>query len=180
MQRSTSRGTIGLAPPHSWGIPTAIPVTSPPPPPLLFLPLPPVPCMFALFCPLGDLLTSHIRNGPFPFSPSPSLSPSQASTPDSHQPSPEPAYTPKRNCHKAVPVKMNVMGESKWCCNECNRPFRGKWECKRHIESFGKRALCLACGSKFIERKDSRKRHFRMYCKGDVANLRFEDAFVAM
>jgi hypothetical protein len=37
--------------------------------------------------------------------------------------------------------------------------------------------MCLGCGVVITRRGDSLKRHFRKYCKGDVANTRFEDAF---
>lgn len=37
--------------------------------------------------------------------------------------------------------------------------------------------MCLACGGKLTGREDSMKRHFTKYCKGDIINLRFEDAF---
>jgi hypothetical protein len=66
----------------------------------------------------------------------------------------------------------------KWCCSVCNRDFRGRWECKRHIEATDRRARCLACGANLKARGDSLLRHFAKYCKGDVGSMRLEDAFV--
>ena len=66
----------------------------------------------------------------------------------------------------------------KWCCSACDKDFRGKWECKRHIEVTGKRAVCLACGGNLSRRDDSLQRHYKKYCKNGARNLRFEDAFI--
>jgi hypothetical protein len=119
-------------------------------------------------------LTSHLRTVPFPSSHSPSPSLSQtSSTPDHHQISPEPSPTPEPSCRKAAPVSNRIRG--KWRCSACDRVFRGRWECKRHITDAGKRAVCLACGTNISGRKDSLRRHFTKYCNG---NLRFEDAFI--
>lgn len=39
--------------------------------------------------------------------------------------------------------------------------------------------MCLACRGKIKGgRGDSLMRHFTTHCKGDVANFRFEDAFM--
>ena len=119
-------------------------------------------------------LTSHLRGTPSLFSPSPSPSLSQASSTLEHnQASPQPSPTPEPSCRRATPIFNHVRG--KWCCSVCDKTFRGNWECKRHIETSGKRAMCPACGGK-LSREDSLRRHLKKYCKGDVANLRFEDA----
>jgi len=122
-------------------------------------------------------LTFHIRNTPLlvPASPSPSLS-EPSSTPEYHPVSPKPSPTPEPSCCKASPVFNHI--RKKYCCSGCDKGFRGKWECKRHILGAGKRATCLACGGNLTGREDSLKRHFTKYCKGDVENLRFEDTFI--
>ena len=122
-----------------------------------------------------NCLTSHSRDGPFLFSPSPSPSLSQASIPEDHQQSPSPSPTPEPGCHKATPMFNHIRG--KWCCSACDKTFRGKWECRRHIGITGKRATCLACKTVLTRRGDSLKRHFTKYCRGDIVGLRFEDAF---
>ncbi|KAF9783389.1 hypothetical protein BJ322DRAFT_149985 [Thelephora terrestris] len=107
------------------------------------------------------------------FSMSPSLSPSQtSSSPERHQPFP----TPKPSCRKATPVFNHI--RRKWYCSVCDKNFRGRWECRRHIGAADRRAKCLACEADLVARADSLKRHFAKYCKGDVRNLRFEDAFI--
>lgn len=124
----------------------------------------------------GSLLTSHLRDIPSFFFPSPSPSLSQASpTLEHHQVSPELSPTPEPSCSRATHVFNHTRG--KWSCSACDKTFRGKWECRRHIETTGKRAICPACGSKLSRREDSLSRHFSKYCKGDIANLRFEDVF---
>lgn len=115
------------------------------------------------------------RNDFFPFVLSPTLS-QTPSTPVHHQVSPEPSPTPKLSCRQATPVLNRTRG--KWCCSVCDKVFRGKWECKRHIQATGKRSDCVACGRNLSARDDSLLRHFTIYCKGDVGNLSLEDAFV--
>ncbi|KAF9789826.1 hypothetical protein BJ322DRAFT_560264 [Thelephora terrestris] len=115
--------------------------------------------------------------------PSPSPSPSQTSSTSEHnRRSPEPSSTPdasptpEPSCRQANPVFNSVRG--KWSCSICDKCFRGRWECRRHIGVVGKRVKCLACGGQLTGRDDSLRRHLRKYCKGDVRNVRFEDAFV--
>ena len=130
-----------------------------------------IPCYFP-----RSLLTSHLRDSPSLFSPSPSPSLSQtSSTLEHHQAPPEPSATPEPSCRRATPIFNHI--RRKWCCSACDDTFRGKWECQRHIETTGKRAVCLACGGKLSRREDSLRRHFKKHCKGDLVNLRFEDAF---
>jgi hypothetical protein len=129
--------------------------------------------MFLLWRVLRNCLTSSPRN----FLSSPSPSPSQAvSSPENHRTPPESSPTPEPTCRKATPVFNHI--RKKWCCSVCNRDFRGRWECKRHIEATDRRARCLACGANLKARGDSLLRHFAKYCKGDVGNVRLEDAFV--
>ena len=126
---------------------------------------------------LQNPLTPHLRTVPFPVSPSPSPSISQASsTPEHNQVSPEPSPTPEPSCRQATPMFNHI--RVKWCCSACHKGFRGKWECKRHITGVGKRAVCLACQGNISGRGDSRRRHFKRYCKGDIGNFRFEEAFI--
>lgn len=122
-------------------------------------------------------LTSHFRNTPLlsPTSPTPSLS-TTSSTPEYHPASPEPLSTPEPSCSNASPMFNHI--RKKWCCSGCDKGFRGKWECGRHIRGAGKRATCRACGGNLTGREDSLRRHFSKYCKGDVGNLRFEDTFI--
>ncbi|KAF9643171.1 hypothetical protein BDM02DRAFT_3123766 [Thelephora ganbajun] len=121
--------------------------------------------------------TSHLKNVSLFFSPSPSpsLSPT-SSTSEHHRVSPESPPTPKLGCHRATHVFNHIRG--KWCCSVCDKGFRGKWECKRHIEVKGKRAICLGCRGNLSGREDSLRRHFTKYCKGNIGNLRFEDTFI--
>lgn len=132
------------------------------------------------------ILTIHHRNGshspPSPLSPSPSQI-SSTSEPSGrsghHQASPAPSSPDsKLGCHQATPIFNYI--RAKWSCSTCNKCFRGRWECKRHIGVVGKRSKCLACGGKLTGREDSLRRHFTKYCKGDVKNLRFEDAFAEL
>jgi len=124
-----------------------------------------------------NCLTSHLRNSPLlsPASPSSSLS-ETSSTPEDQPVSPKPSPTPEPSCCNAAPMFNHI--RKKWCCSGCDKAFRGKWECGRHIKSIGKRATCLACGGTLDGREDSWLRHFKKYCKGDVRNLRFEDTFI--
>ena len=102
------------------------------------------------------------------------LSPELSSTPEPFS-TPEASPTPEPTCRQASPVFNSVRG--KWSCRICEKCFRGRWECRRHIGVVGKRVKCLACGGKLTGREDSLRRHFKKYCKGDVRNLKFEDAF---
>jgi len=155
---------------------TAAPSISLLPTLLSVLLLPPTSRMSSLWCFPGNYLTSCLRDVPSFFSPSPSPSPSQASSASDHQETPrEPSPIPGSGCGNATPMFNHIRG--KWCCSACDKPFRGKWECRRHIGITGKRAKCVACGGKLSGREDSLRRHFTKYCKGDVANLRFENAF---
>ena len=123
-------------------------------------------------------LTSRLRNVSPPFSPSPSPSSSQTSSDSENcRSSPKPSPTRKPNCGQALPVFNHIRG--KWCCSVCDTGFRGRWECKRHINTTGKRSMCRACGGSIKgKREDSLRRHFTKYCKGNVGNFRFEDAFI--
>lgn len=102
------------------------------------------------------------------------LSPELSSTPEPFS-TPEASPTPEPTCRQASPVFNSVRG--KWSCSICEKCFRGRWECRRHIGVVGRRVKCLACGGKLTGREDSLRRHFKKYCKGDVRNLKFEDAF---
>lgn len=117
-------------------------------------------------------------NDYIPYLPSPSPSLSQASTPREYHPtSPHcPSPAPEPSCRHATPSYNHI--RNKWSCSGCDKDFRGKWECNRHIKSMGKQARCTACGGRLNAREDSLIRHFTKYCKGDLENLRFEDAFV--
>ena len=125
-----------------------------------------------------DLFERYSRSGfpnHFPLFPSPP--PSQTCTPESQQ-LPLPQDEP--GCHQASPVK-NAKG--KWLCSACGKGFRGHYECKRHIEHAGRRAMCLACHRKINGREDSIRRHYYRHCKRmdlgrDSEDLKFEDAFV--
>lgn len=133
--------------------------------------------------PLATITGSHLS--PSPPSP-PSPSPSQISSTsersgrsEHHRASPAPSSPgPKQSCHEATPIFNYI--RAKWSCSICNKCFRGRWECKRHIGVVGKRAKCRACGGKLTGREDSLRRHFTKYCKGDVKGLRFEDAFTVL
>lgn len=124
-------------------------------------------------------LATMSYSSPSPPSPSPSQisSTSERSGRSGHHPaSPAPSSPgPKQSCHQATPIFNYI--RAKWSCSICNKCFRGRWECKRHIGVVGKRAKCRACGGKLTGREDSLRRHFTKYCKGDVKGLRFEDAF---
>ena len=135
---------------------------------------------FAIWRISKNFLRSRPRSGLSLFSPPPLPSSSQASpTPEPHQASPEPSSTPEPSCRQGVPTFNNIRG--KWCCSVCDRDFRGKWECTRHIEGTGnKQVKCVACGGKLKAREDSLRRHLRKYCKGDLTNIQFEDAFVEL
>ena len=149
----TTRWTLGSQPP-------VLPSTVPFPPPRVFL----------LEHALRTHLTSHPRNDRSP-------SPLQASySPEPHHTSPKPSPTPEPSCPQATPVLNRSLG--KWCCSACGESFRGQWECKRHIETAGRQAQCLACKRILGARDDSLARHFTKHCKGDVSNLKLEDAFV--
>ena len=132
------------------------------------------------------LLTFHHKtrsySSPSPPSPSHSQisSTSERSGRSGHHPaSPAPSSPgPKQSCHQATPIFNYI--RAKWSCSICNKCFRGRWECKRHIGVVGKRAKCRACGGKLTGREDSLRRHFTKYCKGDVKGLRFEDAFTVL
>ena len=149
-----------------------------PRPPLLVATLPlPAPRMFPLSYTPRSLLTSHLRNYLPLFSPSPSPPLSQtSSTLGYQQESPEPSPAPELNCRAATPTFNHI--RKKWCCSACDKPFRGKWECNRHIGVIGRRAKCLACGGNLNGREDSLRRHYKKYCKGDVGNIKFEDVFI--
>jgi len=124
----------------------------------------------------GHFNFSDTANLFFHSPPSPTVS-QTSSTPEPHgQVSPEPSPTPEPSCRRATPVLNHI--RYKWCCSVCNQEFRGKWECKRHIESMGKRSKCVACGRNLNGRNDSLLRHFTTHCRGDVGNLSLEDAFV--
>ena len=66
----------------------------------------------------------------------------------------------------------------------CEDVFHDKYECDRHIESVGKRVMCLACGKIMCGRKDNRKRHYTKYCKGinpgRDGSTRPEDSFIGV
>jgi hypothetical protein len=121
---------------------------------------------------------NSLRSSPRNFLSCPCTSPSQAvSSPEKNRTltPPESSPTAEPTYRKATPVFNHI--RKKWCCSACNRDFRGRWECKRHIEAADRRARCVACGANLKARGDSLLRHFAKYCKGDVGDMRSEDAF---
>ena len=96
-------------------------------------------------------LTSHLRSSPLPFPASPSSSRSDTSTPEHRPLSLKQSPTPEPSCREANPVFNNI--RKKWCCGGCDKDFRGKWECGRHIRDAGKRSKCLGLHS-FQVRED--------------------------
>ena len=128
---------------------------------------------------LENFLTYYPRCNPSLCSPPPSPSPSQcSSTSEGYQASFESSPAPRLNCSEATPIFNHI--RKKWSCSICNRCFRGKWECKRHIGVVGKRVKCLMCEGVLSGREDSLRRHFTKYCKGNLRNLEFEDAFIEL
>ena len=76
----------------------------------------------------------------------------------------------------AILVFNHIRG--KWYCSVCERCFRDKWECGRHIDRAGQLAKCPACGKILKATGDSLQRHFKRHCKGDLRAMLFEDMFV--
>lgn len=159
--------------PRCMRTPTMPQASSPQPPVIPGTPPLPILCKFPHQYISRYHLKSHHRNDILAFSPSPK--PSQTS---STHASPEPSATPEPGCCQATPVFSQL--RDKWCCSACNKDFRGKWECQRHIKTAGKRSKCVACGRNLSARDDSLLRHFTIHCKGNVSNLRLEDAFTSV
>ena len=168
MRRLANVFPTHLGTPRCLGTPT-IPRISFPQPPLLLGALFSASRMFPVWNALRNRLTFHPRgNLSSPMLPSPS-SPQPPVDSGHHQTPPEP------DCRKGTPVFDRTRG--KWCCSVCDKDFRGRWGCRRHIETTGKRAKCLACGMNLKARDDLLLRHFTKYCKRDAGNPRLEDAF---
>lgn len=112
-----------------------------------------------------------------------SISPTSSSSPLPQEP-PSPEHgkqsPPKPTCRQGTPSFNNT--QRKWSCSVCRDIFYDKNECRRHIGSVGRQAVCLACGKTIGLRKDNRRRHFTKYCKrmdlGRDGGLSFEDAFI--
>ena len=176
MQHLANVSLTCLDTPCSPKKPTTQRIIFPQPPILSGMLLPPAPRTFSIWHDFRKRLMSYLRNDPlFPLFPSPP--PSQASSSLEYQQTfPEPAPSTGLSCREAIPVFNHI--RKKWSCGVCNKDFRGRWECRRHIEATGKRAKCLACGVNLKGRGDSMLRHFKKYCKGDVRNLDFKNAFI--
>ena len=160
---------IHLGTPRCLGIRT-IPPISFPQPSLLLGGLLSVPRMFLAWNALRNRLTFHPRGDlSSPLLPSPSSSQAPVSL-EHHQTPPE------QDCRNATPVFNRT--RRKWCCSVRDKGFRGRWGCRRHIETTGKRAKCLACGANLKARDDLLLRHFTKSCKRNAGNPRLEDAFV--
>ena len=168
MRRLANVFPTHLGTPRCLGTPT-IPRISFPQPPLLLGALFSASRMFPAWNALTTRLTFYSRRDLSPLLPSSSSS--QASAGSGHHQTP-----PESDCRKANPVFDRARG--KWCCSVCGKDFRGRWGCRRHIETTGKRAKCLACGANLKARDDLLLRHFTKTCKRDVGNPRLEDAFV--
>lgn len=138
------------------------------------------------------------RGFPNYFPLTPPAPPSQSPTPECQQPSLPSSNTlsngqnaastkgrrgPRvkfNHCHQASPSFDTVRG--KWNCDACGKYFHGPYECNRHIQNAGQRAICLICNKEISSRGDSLRRHYSKFCKrmnpGRASRkVKFENAF---